>query len=86
MQRVGFLEATLFISHLREHDVHGAETMTILLGIRLNEVDQESIAFLDLNVSWVSRIVTHYRNRFPQRTETSLLTLIPKKLSARGNG
>jgi len=51
MQPVGFLEATLFLSHLREHDVPGEETMTILLGIRLNEVNQESIAFLDLDVS-----------------------------------
>jgi len=35
MRPAGFLEATLFISHLREHDVRGAETMTVLLGIRL---------------------------------------------------
>jgi len=45
MQWVGFLKATLFISH-REHDVPESETMTILLGIRLNEVNQESIAIL----------------------------------------
>jgi len=52
MQPVGFLEATLFISHLRDHDVPWIETMTILLGIRLNEVNHESIAFLDLRVRW----------------------------------
>jgi hypothetical protein len=86
MQRVGFLEATLFISHLREHDVPGSETMTILLGIRLNEVNQESVAFLDLNVSRVSRVVTHHRNGFLQGIETSLPTFLLKKLSAKGNG
>jgi hypothetical protein len=34
--------------------------MTILLGIRLNEVDQKPIAFLDLNVTRISRMVTHH--------------------------
>jgi len=65
MQPVGFLEATLFISHLREHEAPEAETMSILLGIRLNEMNHESIAFLDLKFSWVSRIITHHQQLIP---------------------